>query len=664
MQGNNYYKENCFALAVRHDNLEMVKKLITLAEEYNSEDNVVIDVFAPNADSVTAIGLGINSKNMEMVKLLSSAKWDNGKTVNDVIKFYFETDDKDASDEQDLSFFKSLFSTVKNLSDIQWLNVFTWCINCKKVNKPKYIEFILQLNIKHNGRLFDCDNTWKMIMKLNDYQILSTLFSSSGSNKLIPTEYEFSSIKSNIKYWKLLTTFASQTISDNKANEAKIKSFELLLKQKEFISLFKRDFFGEDGNDLVMSLLGTLTTRDMPKWINYFVKEIASTKLDVNKMKYTDGTIYNCLFNSITYGRFEVFKEIHNVGWYGANLDEENSKFPLIAHAIRSTRGFDKSQPLESQNFKIFQILLQDKNTNLLFEHPRYKWDSVGLCQMHKPQFIPFMKKRLQQMDGKKWSSAAMDNTIKKYELAKSIINAAKKSDCDRLKGILDENKDSEIADCINVVINYETALSACIKSDDGFEDDNQMQGENYKCFKLLISIKGIDINAGGFDLAVFCVTKNKVAILEYLVNKMDMSCDGNPHVGSNRSVFENCANGNLQMFKYLLKINEDTLHLFDWNRILYNCASSHFKFSANTQRTCDNFLTFETIVNKCHEYLDINGYTPTMRHYSGYSSIIGALAYYSKYEYIEFLEEINDKMKLGIEWNRFFRSSNVCCVF
>ena len=666
MKDKSYLKENCFSLAVTNDNLEMVKKLVALAEKYNSEENVVIDMFAPNSESTTAIGFAIEKKKMEMVKLLSNAKWNNGRIVNHSIKFYLEADDKDASDKQDLSFFESLFS-VNNLSDIKWLDVFTWCTNCEKVNKQKYIEFILQLNVKHNGRLFDCDNTWKSIMRLNDYQMFSTLFSSaSGSNKLIPKEYEFSLIQSNIKYWKLLKTFATQTISDNKANEVKIKSFELLLKQKQFMSLFKKDVFGEHGNDLVMYLLGVLANQQMPKWIKYFVNAINSTKWNVNKLQYQTGSIFNGLTNPISFGWFDVFKEIYNAGWYSVNLDEENSKKPLIVDVIQATKGFDKNQPLESPNFQIFEILLQDKNTNLLFEHPRYKWDLIGLCQMYKSEYIPFVQKRLQQIDRKKWSSTAIDKTIKKYKLANSIINAAKKSNYDGLKSILDENEDSEITDCINIVAeNDTTALIGCIESKDGFEDDNQMKGENYKCFKLLISIKGIDVHAGGFDLASYCVANNKVAILKYLVDKMDMAFDGNPYVNSYENAFEECVKGsNLEMLQYLLKINKDKLKMFDWNRILYECGCGYAKFNRNAQRSCIHFLVFETIVNQCHEYLDVSGYISTGTYYSGYLGIVGALGYHGKYEYIEFLEEVDDKKKLGIQWNRYLRSPNVCGFF
>ena len=160
------------------------------------------------------------------------------------------------------------------------------CTACKKANKMQYIEFILQLNAKHNGKLFNCDDTWKWIMQVNDYQMLSTLFTASSGSKsktLIPKEFGFASINSDRRYWRLLKEFTCQTIAESKATELKIQSFELLLKQKQFISLFRNDLFDNARtNSLGIELLTNLTSRRAAKWIKNFAQAIKQTQWNVN----------------------------------------------------------------------------------------------------------------------------------------------------------------------------------------------------------------------------------------------------------------------------------------------------------------------------------------------------------------------------------------------
>ena len=126
-------KESCLLIAVTHDNIEMLKKLISVAEKHNSAENIVIDVFSTNRSSQTAIEKAISQKKREMIKLLAGGRWDNYAVIDVVIKYCLQIENTDTNESEDLLFFKSLFNTTNSLSGIDWRSLFQKCVFYSKI---------------------------------------------------------------------------------------------------------------------------------------------------------------------------------------------------------------------------------------------------------------------------------------------------------------------------------------------------------------------------------------------------------------------------------------------------------------------------------------------------------------------------------------------------
>ena len=118
-----------------------------------------------------------------------------------------------------------------------------------------------------------------------------------------------------------------------------------------------------------------------------------------------------------------------------------------------------------------------------------------------------------------------IDHHVKIQNVTDSIVEFSRRSDYRQLSSILSDNSKHGkeiIAQAINLVggENQTTALYACVVTQSGYDKENEKDGNNFKCFKLLLSIPGIDPSVVLYRSSIIymCISMKKVAFYEYML--------------------------------------------------------------------------------------------------------------------------------------------------
>ena len=207
-----------------------------------------------------------------------------------------------------------------------------------------------------------------------------------------------------------------------------------------------------------------------------------------------------------------------------------------------------------------------------------------------------------------------------------NVIHVASwQSNYQMLKFLLTELDSQDVGDMINKPNKWQdTPLNACAWSTENYDVNDELNSDNFKCFQLLLSYRGIDTSVydtSGYSAMLACIWLGKVEYVRYLLNKENQLKYGwnlnnieDEKLPNGDNALMTAADGSCpKMLKYMLK----TLNLNDseakGEALVKVCASTTARrYKKDSELECDNFKCFQLLLSDCNinvNMTDKNGY-------------------------------------------------------
>lgn len=493
--------------------------------------------------------------------------------------------------------------------------------------------------------------------------------------------YEFSNLVKSGGLWKTVQQFIQRSSGYSRTdptNSERYKSVITLFEKQEVLDLLQKK---------ARETLYYLVVNHMDALIEKLFEISEKRKWNINYAEPGEKIMYqNPLGIAVNNGFYHIVERLLNTGWFDINCNEIYLRRTPILTCAASTMGYDTESPSDNNNFSIFKVLLQQKGIDLDVKDHNGS-GLVELLQMRKKYaFIDYLKSYCNNNsnndDGSEWKmdEVTIDNSVRVQHVAESIITFTKRSDYKELSSILnDKSKYSKeiISEAINLVgtENQRTALHACVETQSGYDKENERDGNNFKCFKLLLSVPGIDpsIIIGGQSITFRCIQKAKVAFYEYLVemkrkhkdDKNSKFCliDPTPETRFAGTIFQWFPDYNKSfeifelVFKYSMQAHQERQEMKKTecdvnttaNRIA-SCSEPQNGYDKNKGIECDQGKMFKLLLND--KNIDINfarqGLYPR-------ATILTNLVTAHKYGYLGYIFEQRKDLVSKIEWDKHY---------
>ena len=184
-----------------------------------------------------------------------------------------------------------------------------------------------------------------------------------------------------------------------------------------------------------------------------------------------------------------------------------------------------------------------------------------------------------------------------------AIHVAARQSNYEVLKYLLTQTNAFQNSNNLNKKADKleETPLLKCIDTTAKYDAKDELNCDDFKCFQLLLSMTGIDINAVntyGFSPFLYCIRYDKVEYVKYIMNKENQEkygwrwqCIEREKSKCDKDVLMVAARFSAP--KCLQYIVENSSYLFDnkdWSKALNNVCSTKTGYDAKNELGCRNF--------------------------------------------------------------------------
>ena len=524
---------------------------------------------------------------------------------------------------------------------------------------------------------FTNDRVWYWLGCYPKYESIKFMVSTSKPG------FEFSSLKLSGKYYETMNDLSLRVpnvVAVNVKESELFRCFKLLFETKEIQYMLKQ------GKAKAL-LRNMISGRDNVE----FVQELIDThdKFDWN-LDFT--TAYypeyheNYLSQAITRGQFKIARYFLEKKWFNINQACDIRGMKPILQCIESLSNYDGENVIDCNNFKIFDLLLQQREIDLNVRD-RNGNGIVGWIQMkRKYKFIDHLIEKSQEIrkenekkhrddDEKdyyenewKLDEKSIEEELNRYDIADEIISAAKKSDYSKLESLLNTKSiQNIISDVINIVGSRDrtTALMACIKTETGYDKNKPRKNNNFKVFKLLLSQKGIDPlkrvtdNNRGFviDPALQCLSSKKIEFFKYMVEKFGDSIDKTPLLSGLHNIFQGIIHGpgDEKTFKEMYSMCPPSrMKQYNFNQAFCAVCRSSTDYDKQKQKEGDNWKIFKFILDKKGDEIDIN-YKQNDAAYTCLMSLVSK----NKVEFFKYVLEYCAKHNKKIDYDKHIRQPN-----
>ena len=653
-----------------------VLKDMTNSEEYKN----VLSIDCVNGKNETPLQVALEANNYQIVKILfdPSLHTYTAANINKMIKICLGTKEEfDVNNEAlclNFRFFQSLL-TQKGIDGFAALS------NCLKSKRVEYFEYLYDVNDQLQ-KPFTCEYVWHCLGQRPNYKIMKLMINTNKKG------FEYKSLGNSDRYWEAMQQVCKYRANDSDSKDCDyLKCFQLLLEQKEIQSVLKN-------GKATLALLQLINT-NKDDCIECLFETSRKLGWQIDFTKPHDELCLNPLLVAVSKSLYSICKRLVNTGWFDINYKGYYNQESAILVCAQTMHGYDKLNSKDCPNRMVFDLLLNEKGIDLNVKD-RNGCDVLALCQMrHKYSFIDCLHERLNDSYCQ-WTfdKTEFDNQLIKHSIIDTIINVCEKSDYKALKSILASRRaQNVIEDVINLVglqrrtNTMTTALNACIDTNAGYDHENVLNCNNFKCFKLILSQKGIDpnIKVNAYNGVQKCLLNKKIEFFKYLIEtgaKKKWCIDINPrmniygrNVGNNKKNIHRekknkntrdsvsrmysyssddnilkwaATNGNFKIFELLLKISKIK---YDINEVLIACAGSKRGYDEHNVSTCDNFLIFDLILKQ--DGINLN----YQKKKYPIETVLINLVISRKYEFITHM--FNDK-KLNIDRNTIDLSKHI----
>ena len=568
-------------------------------------------------------------------------------------------------------------------------------IDCKEILKAcvlskraKYFEYLLSINeqLKEHNKALENEDVW--------YQFASRYDSldSKRLGELIDKNYpgfEFSALKDDNIYWKILTTVCWNTTkySTQQPKESDTyKSLTLLLEQKEIQALLTKD--------------ATLVHKMMDGFIYNNLHACFELLIDTNekngfgwnlkhKPNYDNLEIpfdYNAhpslgLVQQIEKGKVKICKNVIESGLCDINYIGNTNQMNSLLSCAWSPNGYVKGPGVKQcDNYRLFTYLLDQPNIDVTGRDVVGR-DVIALLFMEeKPEYIEYVRERIKNKKTSNWignlTEEMIDKTIEKYEKLEEIITACSRSDIKRLNQVLDDKATQSMIKNIINCYGYSrqtkqsgNPLSVCISSLYNYDFKNPTKCDNYKCFIKLLQQPGINPNqqrgsTSGHGAAYDCLVARKVAHCRILMfnNKLNASNKNDKKIVIDKNICSPDASDNILRWAAISCNDSETLEFlfslvydnkrFDINELFILCCKSMVGFDSKRAKTCENFKKFKFLLQQ--HGIDLN-YRLKEEYWRNKRTALMELVIQNKHEYLEYIFDLerSGKRKFNIDFNK-----------
>ena len=230
---------------------------------------------------------------------------------------------------------------------------------------------------------------WSSIGKVCDHRIMKSMLDTN-----IP-EFTFSEIKNDNTYWDLF-----HDVCNNKSAYSSLRPLEsnafrcfaLLLEREEIINVLKQELNA-------VTAVSWLIDLNKVEHIDYLFSQSLSNnwKLDFTKSIDSGTHSRNVVKHAVGYGRYEICKLLIETDLFDINHVNDIGVTALLSCAITHV-GYDAQHPLECENFKIFDLLLQQKDIDVSIVTANGDDIILSLYKARKDDYIDYLKEGVFEM--------------------------------------------------------------------------------------------------------------------------------------------------------------------------------------------------------------------------------------------------------------------------
>ena len=257
----------------------------------------------------------------------------------------------------------------------------------------------------------------------------------------------------------------------------------------------------------------------------------------------------NCLVIAAGWGYLGMLKLLLQVGNW------KNQKEAALHLCATSANGYSSTDPLQCKNYQCFKLLVEQKDININSKDKVGKNTTALLCfKKKKYEYLNYLMNN-HSINWKLQSNSRGENCL---------MLAAQQSNLELLSGLLKLKRDFNINTTDN---KQKTVINYCVTTLEGYSRNTPLICQNYRCFKLLLNDKGVDINIrdeDGNSPAMNCFKTSKFVFLDYLIKQnkqLQWKLQAN-------NLGENCITLAAMQSRYSLLERMKTIHCYVVSRL------------------------------------------------------------------------------------------------
>ena len=379
-------------------------------------------------------------------------------------------------------------------------NGYSPVLTCIWQDKVEYLKYM----VKNDGKLWKLDEFWRPEKKNN---VPSGLRCATG----------FCSIKC-LKYILSLNIFTSSEISEalnsltdlQKPRNHDFECFKLLLSQPG-VDVNLKDHQG-------YCVFLNLVVHDKIDFVEYLFEnngkygwKMNDVKSNLNKDKE------NALHLASTWSSFNVLDYLLNktniFNKYDINKKGGKYKRTPLSMCAMTFSGYTAKNELNCQNYKCFALLLSQNGIDPNIGEKNGFTCLLSCAFSDKIEFVKCLINGSKN-NTYKWKLKNIKKQKSKWD-ANPLMCAARRSSVKTLKYFIDSSND------LFNIKDKSRALNKVCDTTHGYDEESPLKSDNFKCFKAILDVQGIDLNVkdkDSFRPLQNLVFRDKPLFIEYLV--------------------------------------------------------------------------------------------------------------------------------------------------